>query len=138
MEPGSGIAWRPKNSRGYEGPIRLRKGLAKSKNVVSVRLIREVGVEKVADHIAKFGLKRDTIPENESLSLGSLSMTPMEVARAYAVFANGGFLVEPYFIDRIEDMDGNTVYKADRCGLVTTALAPQVISEQNAFWLSRQ
>ena len=63
--------------------------------------MKEVGVEKVADHIAKFGLKRDTIPENESLSLGSLSMTPMEVARAYAVFANGGFLVEPYFIDRI-------------------------------------
>ena len=134
--PGSGIAWRPKNSpEVYEGPIRLRKGLAKSKNVVSVRLIREVGVEKVADHIAKFGLKRDTIPENESLSLGSLSMTPMEVARAYAVFANGGFLVEPYFIDRIEDMDGNTVYKADpvRACYDCEKPAPQVISEQNAF-----
>ncbi|WP_289117078.1 penicillin-binding protein 1A [uncultured Idiomarina sp.] len=134
--PGSGIAWRPKNSpEVYEGPIRLRKGLAKSKNVVSVRLIREVGVEKVAGHIAKFGLKRDTIPENESLSLGSLSMTPMEVARAYAVFANGGFLVEPYFIDRIEDMDGNTVYKADpvRACYDCEKPAPQVISEQNAF-----
>ncbi len=134
--PGSGIAWRPKNSpEVYEGPIRLRKGLAKSKNVVSVRLIREVGVEKVADHIAKFGLNRDNIPENESLSLGSLSMTPMEVARAYAVFANGGFLVEPYFISKIEDMDANTVYEADpvRACYDCEKPAPQIISEQNAF-----
>lgn len=134
--PGSGIAWRPKNSpEVYEGPIRLRKGLAKSKNVVSVRLIREVGVEQVADHIAKFGLSRDAIPENESLSLGSMSMTPMEVARAYAVFANGGFLIEPYFISKIENLGGDVVYEAEpvRACYDCENPAPQIISEQNAF-----
>ncbi|MFD2631390.1 penicillin-binding protein 1A [Idiomarina piscisalsi] len=134
--PGSGVAWRPKNSpEVYEGPIRLRKGLAKSKNVVSVRLIREVGVEQVADHIAKFGLNRDTIPENESLSLGSMSMTPMEMTRAYAVFANGGFLIEPYFISKIENLGGDVVYEAEpvRACYDCENPAPQIISEQNAF-----
>jgi len=134
--PGSGIAWRPKNSpEVYEGPIRLRKALAKSKNVVSVRLIRELGVKQVADHLAKFGLDRSEIPENESLSLGSLSMTPMQVARAFAVFANGGFLVEPYFIERIEDADGNVLDETDpaRACFDCDKPAPQVISEQNAF-----
>lgn len=134
--PGSGVAWRPKNSpEVYEGPIRLRKGLAKSKNVVSVRLIREVGVQSVADHIAKFGLNRDNIPENESLSLGSLSMTPMEVARAYAVFANGGFLVEPYFISKIEDLGGDVIYESVpvRACYDCEKPAPQIISEQHAF-----
>ena len=134
--PGSGVAWRPKNSpEVYEGPIRLRKALAKSKNVVSVRLIRELGVKKVADHLAKFGLDRSKIPENESLSLGSLSMTPMQVARAYAAFSNGGFLIEPYFIKRIEDADGNVIKETDpvRACFDCDNPAPQVISEQNAF-----
>ena len=138
--PGAGIAWRPKNSPDvYEGPIRLRKALAKSKNVVSVRLIRELGVKTAADHIAKFGIPRDTIPENESISLGSLSMTPMEVARAYATFANGGFLINPYIIERIEDGDGEVVYEAQpkqACEDCENG-APRIISEQNAFLVAQ-
>jgi len=138
--PGSGIAWRPKNSPDvYEGPIRLRKALAKSKNVVSVRLIREVGVKETADHIAKFGLDRTQVPENESISLGSLSMTPMQVARAYAAFANGGFLVEPYVIERIEDGNGEVIYQAEpklACFDCDNP-APQIISEQNAFLVAQ-
>lgn len=133
---GSGVAWRPKNSpEVYEGPIRLRKALAKSKNVVSVRLIRKLGVKEVADHLAKFGLDRSKIPENESLSLGSLSMTPMQVARAYAVFSNGGFLVDPYFIQRVEDDSGEPIDEAEpvRACFDCEHPAPQVVSEQNAF-----
>lgn len=138
--PGAGIAWRPKNSPDvYEGPIRLRKALAKSKNVVSVRLIREVGVKTTADHIAKFGIPRDSIPENESISLGSLSMTPMEVARAYATFANGGYLIEPYVIERIENGDGEVVYEAEPQVACETCdnPAPRIISEQNAFLVTQ-
>jgi len=138
--PGSGIAWRPKNSPDvYEGPIRLRKGLAKSKNVVSVRLLREVGVEKTADHIAKFGLDRSDVPENESISLGSLSMTPMQVARSYAVFANGGYLVEPYVIERIEQGNGEVIFEANPKRACTDCdnPAPQIISEQNAFLVAQ-
>ena len=138
--PGSGIAWRPKNSPDvYEGPIRLRKALAKSKNVVSVRLIREIGVKQTADHFAKFGLQRDSIPENESISLGSLSMTPLQVARAYATFANGGFLIDPYVIERIETSEGDISYTATPVLACTDCdnPAPQIISEQNAFLVAQ-
>lgn len=138
--PGSGIAWRPKNSPDvYEGPIRLRKALAKSKNVVSVRLIREVGVQQAAAHIAKFGLDPADVPENESISLGSLSMTPMEVARAYAVFANGGYLIDPYVIERIEDRSGNIIFEAEpkEACIECENPAPRIISEQNAFLVAQ-
>ncbi|WP_404400616.1 penicillin-binding protein 1A [Idiomarina seosinensis] len=138
--PGTGIAWRPKNSPDvYEGPIRLRKALAKSKNVVSVRLVRDVGVKTTADHIAKFGLQRSQVPENESISLGSLSMTPMQVARAYAAFANGGYLIDPYIIERVESADGEVVYQAEpkRACRECDAPAPRIISEQNAFLVAQ-
>ncbi|EKE80882.1 penicillin-binding protein 1A [Idiomarina xiamenensis] len=140
--PGTGVAWRPKNSPDvYEGPMRLRKALAKSKNVVSVRLIRAVGVDTVAEHLQKFGLSPDAIPHNESLSLGSMSMTPMQVARGYAVLANGGHLVNPYFIERVENSDGEVIYEAQPAVACASCAddpsrvtqAPQVISEQNAF-----
>lgn len=148
--PGSGIAWRPKNSPDvYEGPIRLRKALAKSKNVVSVRLIRAIGVDVVADRIADFGIPRERVPENESLSLGSISMTPMEVARAYTAIANGGHLIDPYFIDHVEDAEGNIVVQTQPSFACTACVAddapyerplkqaPQVISEQTAFLVAQ-
>lgn len=140
--PGSGIAWRPRNSPDvYEGPIRVREALAKSKNVVSVRLIRALGVNKAVEYLTRFGFDYDTLPRNESLSLGSASMTPLQVARGYAVFANGGFLVQPYFIDRIENSEGEVVFReiptvvcasCDHGGREVVQ-APQVITEQNAF-----
>ncbi len=144
--PGSGIAWRPRNSPDvYEGPIRVREALAKSKNVVSVRLLRAMGVETVVNHLTKFGFDYDELPRNESLSLGSASMTPLEVARGYAVFANGGYLVEPYFIERIVDAEEQTIYQARpkvacvECEAKERDVlpAPQVISEQNAFLVTQ-
>ncbi|MGX5914879.1 penicillin-binding protein 1A [Aliidiomarina sp. Khilg15.8] len=150
--PGSGSAWRPRNSpEVYDGPIRLRKALARSKNVVSVRLIRAVGVDRTAEYMERFGFQSQDIPRNESLSLGSASFTPLEMARAFSVFANGGRLVEPHFIARIEDRDGVDIFVANPA--VTCAdcelrdqydnwwehelpQAPQVIPEQTAFLIS--
>ncbi|RUO24114.1 penicillin-sensitive transpeptidase [Aliidiomarina minuta] len=150
--PGAGSAWRPRNSpEVYDGPIRLRKALARSKNVVSVRLIRSVGVDRTAEYMERFGFAAEDIPRNESLSLGSASFTPLEMARAFAVFANGGYLVDPHFIARIEDSDGNDTYVASPP--VTCAdcqlrelyedwwehelpQAPRVISEQTAFLIT--
>ncbi|WP_432454733.1 MULTISPECIES: penicillin-binding protein 1A [unclassified Agarivorans] len=107
-----GVAWRPKNSPPvYDGPIRLRVGLAKSKNVISVRLMRDLGINTMISHLAKFGFPANELPRNESLSLGSASLTPMQVASAYGSFANGGYLVSPYFIDRIEDGEGHVIFQ---------------------------
>ncbi|WP_411359383.1 penicillin-binding protein 1A [Pseudidiomarina salilacus] len=144
--PGSGIAWRPRNSPDvYDGPIRVRQALAKSKNVVSVRLLRAMGIETVVQHLTKFGFDYDELPRNESLSLGSSSMTPLEVARGYAVFANGGYLVEPYFIERIVDDNDTEIYTArPKVACIEcepegrdVVQAPQVISEQNAFLVTQ-
>jgi penicillin-binding protein 1A len=113
-QSGSGNAWRPTNSPAeYDGPIRMRVALSKSKNVVSVRLLRSVGLDKVAEHLTQFGFDKDDIPLDETLSLGSGSHTPLEVATAMAVIANGGFLIQPHFIQRIENEMGEILWTAN-------------------------
>jgi penicillin-binding protein 1A len=121
-QSGSGNAWRPENSPAeYDGPIRMRVALTKSKNVVSVRLLRAVGLANIAEYLTRFGFDKDDIPLDETLSLGSGSHTPLEVATAMTVFANGGFLVQPHFIQRIENEMGeilwvaNPVHACDPC-----------------------
>ncbi|MFT6989027.1 MAG: penicillin-binding protein 1A [Paraglaciecola sp.] len=110
----SGNAWRPENSPAeYDGPIRMRVALTKSKNVVSVRLLRAVGLANVAEYLTRFGFDKDDIPLDETLSLGSGSHTPLEVATAMTVFANGGFLVQPHFIQRIENEMGEILWEAN-------------------------
>jgi penicillin-binding protein 1A len=109
----TGVAWRPKNSPPiYAGPIRLRVALAQSKNVVSVRLLRKVGIPGAIDYLSRFGFAPNELPRNETLSLGSASLSPLQVVTAFATFANGGFLVDPYYIDRIEDAEGNILYQS--------------------------
>ena len=113
-EAGSGTAWRPTNSPPeYDGPIRLRVALTKSKNVVSVRLVRALGVDLVEKHLARFGFNLADIPNDETVSLGSGSHTPLEVVTAMATIANGGFLIEPHFIQRIEDDYGKLLWEVD-------------------------
>ncbi len=108
----TGVAWRPQNSPAeYDGPIRMRVALGKSKNVVSVRLLRGVGLRETADHLTKFGFNREDIPLDETVSLGSGSHTPLEVVRGMAVIANGGFLVRPHFIDRVLNEQGELLWK---------------------------
>ncbi len=110
----SGTVWRPKNSPPqYSGEVRVKRALAQSKNVVAVRLFREVGMDNVIPHIASFGFPLEDLPRNESLALGSAALTPLEVVTGFATFANGGFLVKPYFIEKIENSFGEIVYQAN-------------------------
>lgn len=111
-DAGAGADWRPKNSPArYNGPIRLRQGLGESKNVVMVRAMRAMGVDYAADYLQRFGFPAQNIVHSESLALGSASFTPMQVVRGYSVMANGGFLVEPYFITKITNQDGATLFE---------------------------
>ena len=105
-----GTAWRPKNSPDiYGGPTRLRVGLAQSINVMSVRAMRHTGLDDTIKELIKFGFDPSDLPRNESLALGSASVTPLQVASAFNTFANGGYLVEPYFIDHVTDAYDNMV-----------------------------
>jgi len=107
-------AWRPKNYSGkFFGPTRLRWALAKSRNLVSIRILRAIGVQYALQYVERFGFDSKDLPHNLSLALGSASVTPIQLATAYATFANGGFKVEPYFIERIEDAHGEVIYRAD-------------------------
>ncbi|MBV8875594.1 MAG: peptidoglycan glycosyltransferase/peptidoglycan DD-transpeptidase MrcA [Metakosakonia sp.] len=111
-DAGAGSDWRPKNSPDeYAGPIRLRQGLGQSKNVVMVRAMRAMGVDYAAEYLQRFGFPAQNIVHTESLALGSASFTPMQVARGYSVMANGGFLIDPYFITKIENDQGNVLFE---------------------------
>jgi penicillin-binding protein 1A len=112
--PGLENAWRPENYSGkYYGPTPLRTALAHSRNLVSIRLLRAMGVKTAVEHIKRFGFDVSRLPKNLSLSLGSGAVTPLELVSAYAVLANGGYQINPYFIERIETEDGDVVMEAD-------------------------
>ncbi|PHM74028.1 peptidoglycan glycosyltransferase/peptidoglycan DD-transpeptidase MrcA [Xenorhabdus kozodoii] len=112
-DAGAGTDWRPKNSPPtYDGPIRLRQGLGQSKNVVMVRAMRAMGVDYAADYLKRFGLPGENVVRTESLALGSPSFTPLQLVRGYAVMANGGYLVDPYFISKIENDEGTVLFEA--------------------------
>lgn len=105
--------WRPTNSSGkFLGPTRLRKALYQSRNLVSIRLLRSLGIRPTIDYVSRFGFNKDELPKDLSLALGSHSMKPIEIVSAYAVLANGGYKVEPFIIDRIEDLAGETIFSA--------------------------
>lgn len=111
--PGLENAWRPENFSGnYFGPMRLREALTKSRNLVSIRLLRAVGIKYTLDFVQRYGFKRDELPANLSLALGTGEVTPFELVRAYAVLANGGYRVEPYFVSRIETAAGEEFFHA--------------------------
>ena len=105
--------WRPENySRRFFGPTRLREALVYSRNLVSIRVLRDTGVRDTVSHISEFGFRDESLPGDLSLALGTGSMTPLELTRGYATFANGGFRVEPYFIDHITDRHNQVIYQA--------------------------
>ena len=148
------LVWRPENYSGkFYGQVRLRKALGLSLNLVSVRLIRGMGPKFAIDHISRFGFDKETLPQGLSLALGSSQATPLDVAVGYAVFANGGYQVDPYIIDVIKDKNGKVVMRGkisevcDSClyyepdaveqesadPLNRVKLAPRVISSANAY-----
>ncbi len=104
--------WRPENASGkFFGPTRLRQALFKSRNLVSIRVLRAIGTPNAINGMARFGFEENALPHDLSLALGSHAMPPLQVATAYAVFANGGYQVEPYLIDRITDATNETLYQ---------------------------
>ncbi|WP_343597029.1 penicillin-binding protein PBP1a [Acinetobacter sp.] len=106
--------WSPKNSDGrYLGEIPLRRALYLSRNTVSVRLLQSVGVERARQLLMDFGLQENRIPRNFTIALGTPQVLPVQMATGYATFANGGYRVEPYFIDHIEDAYGKVIYRAN-------------------------
>lgn len=113
-DPGVEDVWRPENySRQTYGPTRLREALTHSRNLVSIRLLHSIGVPFALDHVAKFGFDTERLPKNLSLALGSGAVTPWQMARGYCAFANGGYLIDPYFISRIETENGEVLHEAD-------------------------
>jgi penicillin-binding protein 1A len=106
--------WTPSNDDGkFDGPIRLREALVKSKNLVSVRLLDAIGVHYAHEYVTRFGFSAQQVPENLSMALGTAAVSPLDMARGYAVLANGGYLIEPYFIAEIDDRDGKLIYRAE-------------------------
>ncbi len=108
----AGQAWEPQNDDGYDGPISLRRALAKSKNIVAVRLLRAITPQYARDYLERFGFDAAKQPANLTLTLGSGSVTPLQMASAYAVFANGGYRVTPRLIEKITDIRGNVLREA--------------------------
>jgi len=130
-----GQLWEPKNYDGkYDGPMRLRTALAKSKNMVSIRLLQAIGPGYAQDYIQRFGFDPKMHPAYLTMALGAGSATPLQMASAYSIFANGGYRVKPWFISRVEDNKGEVIYRArpEAAG----ADAERVLDERNAFLMT--
>ncbi|HSF21165.1 MAG TPA: PBP1A family penicillin-binding protein, partial [Burkholderiales bacterium] len=124
--------WEPKNFDGkFEGPMRLRTALSKSKNLVSVRILQAISPQYAQDYISRFGFDPKLHPPYLTMALGAGNATPLQMVAAYAVFANGGYRVAPYFIERVEDAKGNVLLAAKPAA--AGAGAERVIDARNAF-----
>ena len=103
--------WRPENYTGkFYGPTSVRDALINSLNIVSIKLLRDVGIDKAQNYVQNFGYKKSRLPSDLSLALGSGNFSPIEMVRAFSVIANGGYLIDPYYISKIEDRNGNIIY----------------------------
>ncbi|MNO50289.1 Penicillin-binding protein 1A [compost metagenome] len=121
--------WRPKNDTNtFLGPIRLREALYKSRNLVSIRLLQAMGVGKTIDYITRFGFNKQDLPPNLSLALGTATLTPMEIATGWSTFANGGYKITPYIIDKIESRNGDTLFVANPPSVPKGAVATDGIA----------
>jgi penicillin-binding protein 1A len=143
-DPSQANLWRPHNvNLKFNGPTRLKEALAQSRNLVSIRILDDIGIDYAIDYVGQFGFPKASLPHSLSLALGSLATSPMDLTAAYAVFANGGYKIEPYLIDHITNTDGQVLLQAkatrvyhaqdqDQLHDPDTA-APRVISEDVAF-----
>ncbi len=126
--------WRPQNYSGkFFGPTRLRDALTKSRNMVSIRLLKDIGRRQAMQHISKFGFDTERLPYDLTLALGSGAVSPLELASGYAVFANGGYYIEPYVIERIESANGEILFRSSPlmvCEEDCQALQQQMDSEE--------
>lgn len=149
QNPTDGSFWRPQNDdHKFYGPERLRDALIHSRNLASIRLLNLIGITYAINYAEKFGFSKTELPPTLSLALGTASVTPLQMASAYSVFANGGYRIVPYIIDNIRDSKGNVIYQAkpltaceectdtDATPQNNSTHAPRVISAQNAFLIS--
>lgn len=146
--PSDNSLWRPQNSeKRFYGPTRLRDALIHSRNLVSIRLLDLIGIPYAVSYLQRFGFTPNQLPSSLSLALGTASVTPLQMATGFAVFANGGFRVVPYVIDTIRNPHGQPIYQAkpliagnpkepDNANKKETAYAPRVISAQNAYLIT--
>jgi len=133
-ETGSKL-WEPRNYAGkYAGPLRMREALAKSKNLVSIRILQAIGVHYAQDYITRFGFDPKLHPPYLPMALGAGSASPMQMVIGYAAFANGGFRISPYFIERIEDEKGNVLEQARPA--LAGGDAKQIIDPRNAYLIT--
>jgi penicillin-binding protein 1A len=127
-----GQPWEPKNYDGkYEGPMTMRKGLTKSKNMISIRILQKIGAKYGQEYTTRFGFDSDKNPPFLTLALGAGAVTPLQMVGAYSVFANGGYKINPYLITKVTDADGRILsqVKPDKAG----DQANRIIDERNAF-----
>jgi penicillin-binding protein 1A len=126
-----GSLWRPQNStKKFYGPTRLRVALTKSRNLVSIRLLQLIGIHYTTEYLENFGFSAKSLPHSPSLALGTASLTPLELATGYTVFASGGYQIKPYFIDHILDAKGQPLYQASPQQACESCLA----HEDNTSW----
>lgn len=137
--------WRPENYSGrVYGPTRLREALVKSRNLVSIRILRSIGLRFATEYAQKFGFLRKDMPYDLSLALGSGAFSPLEIARGYAVFSNGGYLVDPYLISRVESGSGEMVFEnfprivCDNCVIETPIEEEAVVEPDTAAGLETE
>ncbi|WP_439886531.1 penicillin-binding protein 1A [Pseudomonas sp. MBLB4123] len=122
--------WRPKNDNNtFLGPIRLREALYKSRNLVSIRLLQAIGIEYALDYVSRFGFDKQDLPRNLSLALGTANLTPLEVASGWTSFANGGYKIQPYLIERIEDRQGQLLFAATPASVPSATPAQESAAE---------
>ena len=146
-DPSTGRTYRPRNDSGrYNGPTRLREALYRSINLVSIRVMLRIGADNILRHAGQFGFRTGTFPDNTQLAIGggTMGVTPLEMATAYAAIANGGYAVQPRIIERVRTIDGDTVFEPPRTAACdpcsasegvqpVVSPAPRAISAQNAF-----
>ncbi|MGZ8159042.1 MAG: penicillin-binding protein 1A [Methylobacter sp.] len=144
--PGQENEWRPENyNKKFYGPTSIRSAITHSRNIISIRLLKEMGIEKAVATALRFGFTDEQIPKTLSLALGSGYASPLQMAQVYATFANGGFLVKPYFIERIESNEGEIIYQAkpkvacptcDSSQELNRNYAPRIITPQICFLMN--
>lgn len=144
-DPSQANLWRPHNvNRKFNGPTRFKEGLIRSLNMVSIRILDDIGINYAIDYITRFGFRKENLPHGLSLALGSMSVSPMALAAGYAVFANGGYKVEPYLIDHITNNEGKVLLQAKPATVHTSLstndksdhVATRVIPEDIAFLMN--
>jgi penicillin-binding protein 1A len=132
-DTGQERTWRPQNSeKGFEGPMRLREALVHSRNLVTIRVVRQLGIDAAIDYAAKFGFNPQEMPHDLTVALGSLPTTPIQMATAYATFANGGYRIDSYFIDRIENSVGEVLFQPTPREVCEACGTPSAVPSANA------